>query len=315
MLREVIVGWTTTAEASVRAQGHTETTPAPDVHVRVGWAERVALDVDTGAYQAAVARAVAARGRAAAARNMPFGAMNVVVYDPPWGSDAADLARFRELDAALLHVRRFSLFPFVRFLLTRLIAQDALAGQAFIDVAVLVVPDLQRIVGLEMANFVLSATLQKLVSSLECVTLASFADAAGATVAERVAACIVNRQLRTLLPGTPAVVGMVQLLSSGAELDRARTAYFARREAKEVPPTAARQAAAAADIDAAADDDGIVVAFFASAAEAAEAAEDETLPAPASTVAEDDALASLRRKIGEHGNVRRFVSFVFSAFC
>ena len=110
MLREVFVGWTTAAEAAVQAQGHTETPPAPALHVRVGWAERVALDVDTGAYQAAVARAVAARGRAAAARNMPFGAMNVVVYDPPWGPDAADLARFRELDAALLDVR----FPWSR---------------------------------------------------------------------------------------------------------------------------------------------------------------------------------------------------------
>ena len=315
VLREVVVSWTTAAEAALRAQGPTEVPPAPDMHVRVAWAERVALDVDTGAYQAAVARAVAARDRAAAARSMPFGAMNVVVYDPPWGPDASESARFRELDAALLQVRFLFHFAFVRLLLTRPIAQDALAGQAFTNVAMVVVPDLQRVVGLEMAGFLLSATLQKLVSTLECVTLASFADAAGATVAERVAACIVNRQLRTLLPSTPAAVGMVQLLSSGAELDRARTAYFARREAKEVRPAAARRAAAAADSYAAADDDGIVVSFFASASEAAEAAEDETLPVPASTMAEDDALAFLRQKIGEHGHVRRFVSLVFSAFC
>lgn len=146
------------------------------------------------------------------------------------------------------------------------------------------------------------------------MTLAHFADAGSTEAAARLAACVVNVDLCTLLPDSPAAVALVLLLSSGAELERARTAFFARRETHDAPAALVRQAAAAAAAEAANDDDGIAVSFFANAAQAAEADEDASSPDVAPVVPEDDALAFLGRKIGEHGQVRLFVCVPFWRF-
>ena len=75
------------------------------IETRVAFAERVALEVDTGAIAAARVRAAATGGAAALERIMPYASANVAVWDVPFGPHASVAARFSLLPAEALEVR------------------------------------------------------------------------------------------------------------------------------------------------------------------------------------------------------------------